>query len=133
MADYVVGVCLKCGDTWYRSIRPLEPTDTLAPELFESLVPDVAPPLTSQPPECPVCNERIKLVFAASLQPGVARTHTPKGVPVENVLDTSPAPFGAGLETIFAVNDGEEIKQVGSGKDGSTIILTNKRILRLRG
>lgn len=131
MADVGLLICLLCNETRYRSNRLLEPEEKLEPGIFDPASEDVPPANSAGPPQCHACGSPLQFIFESVLanRPGIR----PKA-PV-----TVAPPFTVGLpvahplvETLFAVGDGETITNTGASTDGYTMILTNKRLVRVK-
>lgn len=112
---HTIAVCPLCGETRYRSTRPLKAGEPLHPELFEP-VGDSLPIAVGQPAKC-VCGQN--LVFRREPDPRAAggSALTP-GV-------------SSGVTTLFAVERDEAIQSMKEVTPDVYVIVTTKRIVKV--
>lgn len=132
MADHMIAFCPHCSEPLYRSTKPMEPGQRGEPSDFQPIAEHIPPP-EGDVPVCFECGGTLKVVPESmfkgrATQPAPAKrpaTVTPLPRP------SAPTPVMA-LETLFECGEGENIVNIGKDETGATIILTNRRILRLR-
>jgi len=127
MADYMVAFCPHCSEPLYRSSKPMEPGQRGEPSDFQPIN-DTIPPPEGDVPVCFECGGTLKVVPEAMLK---GRQSKPKPATVTPMPRHTPGPAPA-LETLFECQEGEQIVNLGKDEAGATIILTNRRIMKLR-
>lgn len=133
-ADYMVAFCAHCSEPLYRSVRPMEPGQKGDPSDFAPISEEIPPP-EGDVPTCYTCGGTLKVVPESMLRgqsnAGRAAQAQRKPATVTTMPRPTPASLQSGVETLFECVDGEQIVNIGKDAAGLTIVLTNRRIVRL--
>lgn len=120
----LVGLCPKCNEVRYRSVRDLSPKDRIVPEDFEAIG-DAPPPEIGKPTICHACGSTIAFRNADELARAVERTAPARPRPPTS----NERPVDAAVTTLFSAQDGEEMRDLKPLSEDRLLVVTNRRIL----
>ncbi len=131
MSDFMVAFCPHCSEPLYRSTKPMEMGQQGSPSDFQPIAEHIPPP-DGDVPTCYECGGTLKVVPESVLKGKPQRAAEAQRTQKPTVTPQRPVQAPQLVETLFEVGEGEQIVNLGKDTENNTIILTNKRIVRLR-